>query len=229
MDFIKISYTGRIKDGGIFDTTDKSIAETEGIFNKERVYSPLSIVVGGGQVVKGLDEGLKDVKVGQEKKIEVKPEDGYGARNAAMVRLVPMKFFKQQRITPMPGMPVEIDNMPGRVQTVAGGRVRVDFNHELAGKTLVFDVKVDEKAKNDQDKVLFLVDKSFEGSEGFDAKLTGKKLKISVPESAQRDRNLLIRKASLTADCFKHLKIAEVTFEETWKNPEAAEKKAEKK
>jgi FKBP-type peptidyl-prolyl cis-trans isomerase 2 len=228
MDFIKISYTARVKGFGVFDTTDRSMAEKEGIFDKNRVYSPLSVVVGAGQVVSGLDGALKGLKVGSEKMVEVGPEDGYGKRNPELVRLVPMKVFKQQRINPVPGMPVEIDGARGRVQTVAGGRVRVDFNHELAGKTLVFEVKVESKAKTEKDKVMFLLNRSFGSTEGFKPTLSGKKLRVVVPEQAQRDRNLLARKASFTADCFKHLKLGEVTFEETWRNPEGAEKPAKK-
>ncbi|MFH1403318.1 MAG: peptidylprolyl isomerase [Candidatus Altiarchaeota archaeon] len=229
MDFIKISYTGRIKDGGVFDTTDRSVAEKEGIFDKNRVYQPLSVVVGSGQLVKGLDESLKGMNVGVGKKVEVKPEDGYGSRSPEMVRLIPMKFFKQQKINPIPGMPVEIDGMPGRVQTVAGGRVRVDFNSELAGKTLVFDVKVEAKASSESDKVSFLLERSFGSASEVKTSLSAKKLMVKLPEEVQRDRNLLARKASFTADCFKHLGLSEVTFEESWKNPESSEKPVKKK
>ncbi|MFC2162815.1 peptidylprolyl isomerase [Candidatus Altiarchaeota archaeon] len=225
MDFIKISYTGRIKDGEVFDTTDQALAETEGLYDKNRVYTPLSVVVGAGQVVKGLEKALEGMKVGQKKSVEVSPEQGYGPRNAELTRLVPMKVFKKQKITPIPGMPIEIDGTRGRVQTVAGGRVRVDFNHELAGKDLVFEVKCESKASSDKDKTEFILDRSFGQAEGFDVKLTGKKLKITIPQMIRSDRNLLIRKASFTADCFKHLKLSEVTFEEVWENPEAKKKK----
>ena len=228
MDFIKISYTGRIKDGRVFDTTDEDVAKKEKIYDSKRVYRPIPVIVGEKQVVEGLDEALKSVKVGEKKTVEVSPEKGYGARDPNMIRLVPIKFFKDQNISPIPGLPVEIDGRPARVQTVAGGRVRVDFNSDLAGKILVFDVEVTEKAKDDGEKVKYLVERSFNDDKDFDVKLTAKKLVLSIPEVAQHDRNLLIRKASFSAEAFKYLELDEVKFEEVWKNPKA-EKKEEAK
>ncbi|MBD3388562.1 MAG: peptidylprolyl isomerase [Candidatus Altiarchaeales archaeon] len=224
MDFIKINYTGRIKDGAVFDTTRREDAEKEGIFDERRVYKPFSVAVGEGQVVEGLDEALAKMKVGEKKTVTIEPEKAYGPRNPSMVKLIPIKQFKQQRINPIPGMPVEIDNMRGRVQTVAGGRVRVDFNHELAGKTIEFDVEVVEKAKTDTDKVNYILERAFESSDEFESKLTANKLTVKLPKSANYDQNLLMRKMSFTAEAFKLLKVDDVVFEETWENPEKKKK-----
>ncbi|MCX6695737.1 MAG: peptidylprolyl isomerase [Candidatus Altiarchaeota archaeon] len=228
MDFIKISYTGKVKDGRVFDTTEEDVAKKENIFDSKRVYKPTPIVVGEGNVVAGLDEALKSLKVGDKKTVEVAPDKGFGQRDPGKVRLVPIKFFRDQNINPIPGMPVEIDGMPARIQTVAGGRVRVDFNNDLAGKNLVYHVEVKEKASGDEDKVNYILERSFNASEGFDVKLSGKKLALGIPESAQRDRNLLVRKASFSAEAFKYLGLDEVKFEEVWKNPDASKKSEEK-
>lgn len=225
MDFIKINYTGRVKDGVVFDTTLEETAKKEGIDRKDRVYKPLSVAVGEGQVIPGLDEALAGMKVGEKKTVTVEPGKGYGEKSASRIKLVPVKVFRQEGMNPMPGMPVEIDGMRGRVQTVSGGRVRVDFNHELAGKTLVFDVEVVEKAKSDEDKVKCLVERNFESAEGFDVKLAGKKLTLTLPKKAFHDRNLMVRKASLSAEAFKNLELQAVTYEETWENPKAEGKK----
>jgi len=225
MDFIKINYTGRVKDGKIFDTTSEETAKKENIHDQRRVYKPLSVAVGEGQVIKGLDEALAGLKVGDKKTVTVEPEKAYGAKSPAMVKLVPAKLFKEQRMNPIPGMPVEIDGMRGKVQTVAGGRVRVDFNHELAGKTLVFDVEVVDTAKDEEEKVNYLIERNFESLEGFDVKLGGEKLTLKLPKKAYHDRNILLRKASFSAEAFKNLGLSEVTFEETWENPKTGEKK----
>jgi FKBP-type peptidyl-prolyl cis-trans isomerase 2 len=228
MDFIKINYTGRVKDGAVFDTNIKEQAEKEGIADSERVYKPLSVAVGEGQVIMGLDEELAGMRVGDKKTVTCGPDRAYGARNTGLVKLVPVKHFKQQKLNPMPGLPVEIDGMRGRVQTVAGGRVRVDFNHEFAGKTLVFDVEVVEKAESDADKVNYLIERNFEDADGFLPKLAAKKLTLTLPKKAFHDRNLLVRKASFTAEAFKFLGLSEVTFQERWENPKK-EKKSDKK
>jgi FKBP-type peptidyl-prolyl cis-trans isomerase 2 len=228
MDFIKINYTGRVKDGQVFDTTDAEIAKKEKIFDQNRVYKPFSVAVGEGQVIKGLDEALDGVKVGDKKSVTIAPEKAYGQKSPNMVKLVPVKAFREQKMNPIPGMPVEIDGMRGKVQTVSGGRVRVDFNHELAGKTLVFDVEVIDKAKSDEDKINYLIERNFEGTEGFDTKLEGKKLTLKLPKKSLHDRNLLVRKASLSAEAFKYLGLTEVNYHETWENPKTDEKKEEK-
>ncbi|HHQ45104.1 MAG TPA: peptidylprolyl isomerase [Candidatus Altiarchaeales archaeon] len=225
MDFIKIDYTGRMKDGGVFDTTCKETAEKEGILNSNRVYKPMTVIVGEKQVIEGLDEALAKMKVGEEREVEIPPEKAYGKRDPARVNLVPAKIFKKEKVNPFPGMPIEIDGMHGRVQTVAGGRVRVDFNHEFAGKTLVFKVKVVEKAEDDNEKAKYLVEKSFEDSNDFSINLAGKKLCVKLSDKAYKDRNLLVRKASLSAEAFKYLKVSEVEFSEVWKNPESVVKK----
>ncbi len=225
MDFIKISYTAKVKDGNVFDTTDEKKAKENNIYSEKRVYKPLVVVPGEEMVVAGLDEVLKDLKVGEKKTVEVPPEKGFGVRDPAMVRLVPMSVFKKERMTPVPGMPVEIDGRPARVQTVAGGRVRLDFNHELAGKTLVYDVKVESKADSPEDKAKYLVERSFNDSEGFNVKVSGKKISVEIPEKAYRDRSLLVRKASLAAESFKYLGLEGIDFIESWKNPKAEEKK----
>jgi len=229
MDFATIEYTASVKDGRTFDTTDANTAQKEKIFDSKRVYRPLPVVVGEGNVVKGVDEALKDMKVGEEKTLELAPEKAFGQRDANLIRLVPMKVFKQQGLNPIPGMPVELDGRMARIQTVAGGRVRVDFNHELAGKNVVYKVKVVSKAETENGKVKFLVERSFNDSEDFKINLSGKKLILELPEKASRDRNIMFRKASLSAELFKYLELNEVVYTESWKNPKAEKKSEEKK
>jgi FKBP-type peptidyl-prolyl cis-trans isomerase 2 len=172
--FVKISYTGRIKEGSVFDTTDKETAEKEKIFDDKRIYRPVPIVVGEKQVLPGLDDVLKDLKVGEEKQVELPPEKAYGQKDPNLIRLIPMKAFKQQKMQPMPGMIIELDGRPARIQTVSGGRVRVDFNGELAGKTLDYKIKIEEEAKIQDQRLKFLVERSFNTTEGFEVRKIGR-------------------------------------------------------
>lgn len=216
MNFIKISYTGRIKDGKVFDTTSEEIAKKEGIYNEKGTYRPIPIVLGERQVIQGLDDALKEMKTGEEKTVEILPERAYGNRNPNLVKLVPLRIFKEQKINPVPGMPVELDGRIARIQTVAGGRVRVDFNSDLAGKTLVFNVKVEDIAKTDEEKIKYLIERNFGNDENFDIKISNKNLDISIPEKAYRDRNIVIKKASFTAEVFKYLDMDKIEFHEIW-------------
>lgn len=226
---VRISYTARIKDGKIFDTTDEEVAKKENIFNERRVYSAVPIVVGEKQVIQGLDEALKDMKTGEEKEIEISPEKAYGQRNPNLIRLVPMKVFKQHKINPIPGMPIELDGKVARIQTVAGGRVRVDFNPELAGKTLVYNVKIEEESKTDEDRIKYLIERSFNTCDGFELKINDGNLDISIPENSYRDRSILVRKASFAAEAFRFMNIEKITFSETWEKKEKEERKEEQK
>lgn len=230
--FVKISYTGRIKDGKVFETTSEKIAKEEGIFNEKKIYQPLPIVVGEGQVIKGLEEALSSMKLtpGEEKKnIEIPPEKAFGERDPNKVRLISRGQFKREGITPIPGMVVELNGRPARIQTVSGGRVRVDFNSELAGKIVVYDVKIEGIAKTKREKVNYLIERSFNRSDDFKVTLDKKnKVRINLPQRAFQDRNVLMRKASLAGEIFKCLKLGEVIFEENWKNPKIGKKKGKK-
>lgn len=224
--FIKISYTGRIKGGNIFDTTDEEVAMKEGIHDKNKVYGLLPVVVGEGQIIKGLDEALKGMELKEEKEIEIPPEKAYGKRNPDLIKLVSLRAFKQKGITPVAGMTLELDGRPARIQTVSGGRVRVDFNHKLAGKTLLFNVKVEERAETDQERVRFLIERNFNSSEDVGVKIKKDKgVEITLPRKAYTDKNIVLRKASLSAEIFKYLKSDDVTYKEIWENPEKKKEK----
>lgn len=79
-DTVKVHYTGSC-DGRIFDTTYEEIAKEAGIYQEDRDYSPIEILVGAGGVVKGLDEALPGMKLMEEKEIMVPPGKGFKDRN----------------------------------------------------------------------------------------------------------------------------------------------------
>lgn len=222
--FVRISYTGRIKDGRVFDTTSEETAKKEGIYNDKGTYHPMSVILGEKQIIQGLDDALKEMRMGEEKTVEIPPEKAYGNRDPNLVKLVPLRIFKEQKINPMPGMPVELDGRIAKIQTVAGGRVRVDFNSDLAGKTLVFNVRIEDIAKTDEERVKYLIERNFNTNDNFNIKISEKNLDVSIPEKAYRDRNILIRKASFAAESFKYLDMDKIEFHEVWEKPKKEEK-----
>ena len=168
----------------------------------------------------GVDELLEKMNAGDEKEINVTPDKGFGRRDPNLMRLVPRKIFTQQKINPVPGMVVTLDGKPAKVQTVSGGRVRVDFNSELAGSSLIYNVQVKEEAKAEKEKVKYLIERSFNSPDNFKIKLDkSKNLNITMPREAFSDKNILIRKASLSAEIFKYLDVDKITYEEVWENP----------
>ncbi|WP_112124169.1 peptidylprolyl isomerase [Methanosphaera sp. BMS] len=158
-DFIRLNYTGKVQQNGeVFDTTYEEVAEEAGIKVEGKDYHPIVLSVGADQVLSALQDQLIGLEVGEEKTIEIPCEDAFGKKDPSLIQLIPMKEFKQQNIRPFPGMPISLDGQQGIVRTVDGGRVRVDFNHRLAGKDIVYDVVIEEKIEDDVEKIKGLID-----------------------------------------------------------------------
>jgi FKBP-type peptidyl-prolyl cis-trans isomerase SlyD len=139
-DFIELTYTGKIKENGmIFDTTDAEVAQAHGL--PKAKYGEVVVVVGQGQLLKGLEEKLVGKEPGKHT-IELDAEHAFGKKNAKLIQMVPINKFRENNIQPVPGLQLNIDNMLCTVRQVTGGRVMVDFNHPLAGKDVIYDVKV---------------------------------------------------------------------------------------
>jgi len=180
-DFIRIDYVGKISESGeIFDLTRESVAKEKGIYNPNLTYKPVPIIVGANFVVKGLEKKLKEMRVGERKKILVKPEEAFGNRSLKLIRLIPLSEFKRQKTDPYPGMIVTINNIRGRVLSVTGGRVRVDFNHPLSGKTLEYDVEIKEKIRSRIGKIKAVLEFFLKVGEDLDISFENKIVEIKT-------------------------------------------------
>lgn len=157
--FIRLNYTGKVKEtGDVFDTTYEEVAEEAGIKNPEKDYHPMVLAVGSSQLMPKLNEEIQKLSVGDKSTVVIEAEDAFGKRDPSKIRLVPMKEFKKQDVKPFVGMPLTFDGERGIVRTVDGGRVRVDFNHELAGKDIVYDLDIVEEIEDNVEKILGLIE-----------------------------------------------------------------------
>jgi len=141
-DTIQVDYTGKLENGTVFDTSREDVAKQAGIYYSNRTYVPLTFVVGSGQLIKGFDNGVIGMKVGEEKTIKTPPEEAYGEYDKAKVQAVPIKDLN---ITEVPKVGQVFGDPYGnrfRVIAVNDTYITVDANPELAGKTLIFDVKL---------------------------------------------------------------------------------------
>src|SRR3989338_1258698 len=142
-DFVELDYIGRIKGSNqIFDLTDESIAKKNGLYNSNMKYGPRIACIGEGDLIKGLDNYLIDKETGKDYNIEVSKKEAFGERDSKMMRVVSSSIFLREKINHFPGLQVNIDGMLGTIRSISGGRVVVDFNHPLAGKDLVYEVKI---------------------------------------------------------------------------------------
>src|SRR3989338_3040227 len=182
-DFVKVGYVGRLETGEIFDLTDAEVAKKEGIYSPRIAYGNLSVIVGANFMIKGLDKALLNLNVGEKKEVEVSPEEGFGERDAKLVRTVPRKAFRDQKVEPRQGLIVDFGGTKGRIQSSSGGRVMVDFNNPLAGHVLKYTLEVKEKIEKpeDQAKAVF----EFFGVRDIEPKIEGGKLSVNARLPAQ--------------------------------------------
>lgn len=198
-DFVRIKYSGKVKETDqVFDSGDD-----------------LCVIVGAGHILKGLDKALEQMNVGEKKVVEIVPEDGFGQRKAELIKLVPLSEFKRHGTKPYPGMVVNADNRQGRVLSVTSGRVKVDFNHPLAGKVLVYEVEIKEKVVKDEDKVKGLVN--------FYTKIEPDKLSVSISENQIEITTppLIhpVMKKKIADDIRKYIRSVPVKFSEIFEAP----------
>ena len=225
-DFILANYTLRVKETGeTVGTTLESIAKEKKLYRGEERYEPFFIIVGEGWVPKGLDEALTNLEIGVATTVELPPDKGYGVRDPKKVRLVPLRKFAGEGVTPVPGLQVNIDGKTAQVRSVGAGRVQVDYNHPFAGKTLIYDITLERMIEAEDEKVRNLVHKRISSvdQQKFSIKIENGKLQVEVPEEAFFLEGLQVAKRTLTADVEKYLpKIETVTFLETFKKPPTA-------
>jgi FKBP-type peptidyl-prolyl cis-trans isomerase 2 len=142
-DFVEIEYVGRVLGTNeIFDLTSAKIAKKEGIFNPKQTYKPVLVVIGAHMIISGVENQLMQMRPGEEREFEVKPKQGFGYRDPKLIKIISRSKFIHDKVNPVPGTFVKIDNKQAKIQSVSGGRVRVDFNHPLAGKQLKYKLKI---------------------------------------------------------------------------------------
>ena len=128
---VSLDYTVKTPDGKLLETSNGS--------------QPLKYIHGKKMMIPGLERELTGMKIGAEKHITVKPEDGYGKLNPNAVQEVPKEKVPPNALkigAVLVGTDKNGSPMPMTVKEIKEKTVVMDLNHPLAGKTLVFDVKV---------------------------------------------------------------------------------------
>ncbi len=164
---IYVNYTAKVKDTGeAIESTVEEEAKKLNIYDSERRYEPRLVSVGEDWVLKGLDEQISKMDSGERKTVELAPEKAWGDRDPSLLRMIPIRKFGEKAGELTVGDVVEVDNRMGVVRFIGSGRAQVDFNHRLAGKTLIYDVEVVRKVETDEEKVRSLIKRRFPGELG---------------------------------------------------------------
>jgi len=126
-DKVKIQYKVSLTDGTVF--------------KESKPGKPLEFTVGSDQMPSGLDQAVLGMQLREEKQVTVKAKDAYGKRNEDLV----MRFVRSdlpRSFEPEVGKVVKIQNIPGTIVKIDEENVYLDGNHPLAGRDVVFDIRV---------------------------------------------------------------------------------------
>lgn len=129
---VKIHYTGKLKDGRVFDTSDN--------------HDPLQFEIGKGEVISGLEEAVLDMEQGEKKTVNIPAEKAYGSYHREKVVSVE-KSRIPAHISPEVGKKLKLLQPDGqtdivRITDISDTEVTLDANHPLAGKDLMFEIQM---------------------------------------------------------------------------------------
>jgi FKBP-type peptidyl-prolyl cis-trans isomerase SlyD len=214
-DFVKISYTAKLEDKTVIDSTDAEVAKQYGIYNENARYGDIMVVVGERHVIRGLDEALGNKETGYKGEVTVPPEKAFGEYNRENKEVINIARLKER---PSVGQRIRVDNRVGVVERIIGRRAIVDFNHPLAGKNIIFEFEIKKKIVDDAEKAkaLFLI---YTGRE-VDIKVNGRKIIVELPRELSIDQYFAIGKFSAINGIFKHLDVDEVEIIERFRKEE---------
>lgn len=160
-DFVKLGYTVKVAENGeVVDTTDRELAEDEGFDVEDREFGPRVVVVGGEELFDAVDSDLVGKEAGATGSVHIPAEDAFGEYDQEEVRTVSADRIPED--DRYPGAHVDIDGQHGHVETIIGGRARVDFNHPLAGDDLEYEYEVTEVITDPIEKAKGLLQSRFD-------------------------------------------------------------------
>lgn len=155
-EFIRIGYTARTVDGEqLVDTTDEEVAEEEGVADRG-TFEPRTIVIGEGHLFGAVEDDIRGKEVGDTGSVVVPAVEAFGEYDEEQVQTVSAdKIDEDDRF---PGAQIQIDGQQGVLETIIGGRARVDFNHPLAGEDVEYEYEILDTVEDDLERAEGLLD-----------------------------------------------------------------------
>jgi FKBP-type peptidyl-prolyl cis-trans isomerase 2 len=211
----------------LWETTKEDLAKEHDIHDEKKRYGEEAVVIGAGRLMAGLDEALLKAKVGKGGEVVVPPEKGAGERDPKLVELRSAREFLRQDITPEVGLEVTVSGRRGHITAVTAGRVRVDFNNPLAGKTIRYRYKITRLARTVKDKVRGVIELDYGSAEDFEIATKGKgAVDIVIPDICKTDEHWFVHKFRVVADLREHAGLHTIRFIEEYEKEEAPEPEA---
>lgn len=213
----------------VFQATNLEDAKRMSSFDpkKANMYTPELVMVGKeGFVLDKVNEELQNMKYGEEKELELEPEDAFGKRDPANIeKMGRRKFMSIAGKAPRLGM--EFQDKQGRhghVIRIDQGRIRVDFNHPLAGRKVKYIIKPVERLDDFQDKVYAFMERRMQGVVPDLFKLDHKEdenlINIEVPQYYAFQQNIGYAEYGVAHELQEYLDLETVNFVHSFKKPE---------
>jgi FKBP-type peptidyl-prolyl cis-trans isomerase SlyD len=160
-DYVLLEYTATTVPGDedeerLVDTTSEERAAEEGIDTEEQEFGPRTVEVGGGQLFDEVEDGLVGKGVGDTGEVVVPAENAFGEHDLDDVETVSAKKIDED--DRYPGAQVNLDGRQGYVETIIGGRARVDFNHPLAGEDVQYDFEIVDVVEDEEEQAASVIE-----------------------------------------------------------------------
>lgn len=169
-DFIEIEFTGKLKTGEIFDSNIKEdLEKLHKGHNHPIETKPFVLCLGEQMFLDSVENFIIGKEIG-EYELQLSPEKAFGTRNSKLVMMIPMKVFREQKINPVQGDVLNFDGRPAKILTVSGGRIMVDFNNPLAGKEVIYKLKIKRKVDDLNEKIKAMINFFFRKDFEFEVK-----------------------------------------------------------
>lgn len=217
-DWIKINYTGRLKENKkAFDTTLEHVARSENIHDDKRSYSPLLCRAGDEKfLIPGLAKQLVGLELNSPQTFDIPMAEAYGERDSSKIEMIPTKRLRKANLDPRVGARIQFQGRSGTIIWVGGGRSRIDFNHPLAGKDLIFDVTIVEHLKDEIEIQKEIIARRLPGVDlaqvQIDVSEEEEKISIFLPNYLIFMEGLAIAKYSLATELREFLNFKVVEF-----------------
>lgn len=157
-DFVTFDLTAKIKESNeVFDTTVEEVSKKEKLKNQGDKYEPRLVVLGEGWVLKAIDDALLTSELNKPLTVEIPPEKAFGVRNNDLLKTVPLKSLLEKGIKPVVNAQLQSGGKTITVRSIGAGRVVLDFNHSLAGKTLIYELTLKSILTTSKEKVMALI------------------------------------------------------------------------
>jgi len=131
-DTVKVHYTGTLEDGSVFDTS----LERE----------PLEFTLGQGQLIRGFEQAVVGMRVGESKTVNIPADQAYGPYNNELISVIERDELPEN-LDPEVGQQLQAQQSDGQIRIVtvidvSETSITVDANPPLAGKDLTFEIEL---------------------------------------------------------------------------------------